>query len=434
MSDLGRYPYGTVAGRILDAALDAVEPEARTLEALHLSQGQLDVGGQALPLHADCRIWLVAVGKAAAAMARACCTALGSRLTAGVVITKQPVPPWVDADPRLHGLHGAHPVPDARSVAAGQAVLDLVARAGPHDVVVVALSGGASSLMVAPAPGIAGTQLFDLGAALVGSGASIEEINLVRACLDDIKAGGLAQRAQPASVVTLVLSDVVGGPVEVVGSGPTLGRPPLRSQALAILADHGLVVPPGIARFLADPPAPEARAPAPPGPAIVLADNQTAVEAALVRARQLGWAATREPELCGEAQTQGRAWGERLAAARPQQPTVFIAGGETTVRVRGGGRGGRNQTLALAAMEALHESAGRMLVTLATDGEDGPTDAAGAVVTADSLGRARARGLQPSLHLHDDDAYPLFDALDDLLRIGSTGTNVCDLVLGLVRP
>jgi glycerate-2-kinase len=170
------------------------------------------------------------------------------------------------------------------------------------------------------------------------------------------------------------------------------------------------------------------------GAVVELASNATAVDAAIAAARAEGWEVRREPSLWGDAEAAGRALATTLRGLRPVVPTLLVAGGETTVNVRGHGRGGRNQTLALAAMLELDGARGTTLVTLATDGEDGPTDAAGAVVDGGSLARARALGLDPAAHLRDDDAYPVFDALGDLLRIGPTGTNVCDLVLALVRP
>jgi len=426
---LQRRALGPALARVLAAALAAVDPTAAIERKLEVLPTGLRIGTDVLPLAPEAGVWCVAVGKAAGVMATALVRRIpATRLRGGVIVTKHAV----EGLP-LRVVLGAHPVPDARSEAAGQAVLELLARVGRDDVVVVALSGGASSLMVAPAPGLALDDLRTLGRALLECGAPIEDVNTVRKALDSLKGGGLQRAAAPARVATLVLSDVVDAPLHVVGSGPTLPDPGGRAAARAVLERYGITASPAIQQHLARDDEPPAAA-VTTDPVVELASNATAVDAAIAAARAEGWQIRREPSLRGEAREAGRALATTLRALRPAVPTLVVAGGETTVTMRGHGHGGRNQTLALAAMLELSGAAGATLVTLATDGEDGPTDAAGAVVDGDSLARARALGLEPVAHLDDDDAYPVFDALGDLLRIGPTGTNVCDLVLGLVRP
>lgn len=438
---LRRRPEGALLARVMAAALAAVDPVAAVERTVEGSADWLCVDGHVLPLEPGAGVWCVAVGKAAPAMAATLVRRLPwSTLHGGVVVAKHPPAP---AHARVLALAaasgvalpvvlGAHPVPDARSEAAGRAVLEVLARVRPHDVVVVALSGGASSLMVAPAPGLAIDDLRALGEALLASGAPIEAVNVVRKALDRLKGGGLLAHAGGARVVTLVLSDVVGAPLHVVGSGPTLPDPAGRAAARAVLAHLGIAAPPAVHRHLAreDPPGPASA----PGPVVELASNETAALAALAAARAEGLRVVRAPALWGDAREAGRRLATTLRDLRPAAPTLLVAGGETTVEVRGRGRGGRNQALAVSAMLALDGAVGRTLVALATDGEDGPTDAAGAVVDGQSLARARALGLDPERRLDDDDAYPVLDALEDLLRIGPTGTNVCDLVLALARP
>lgn len=431
---LGPRADGDAAARILGAALDAVDPRAAIQRTLGRDDAGLCVGDQRLPLGATRRVWAIAVGKAAVPMAHALVEQIGAHPLGGLVVTKhasstQPI------GGRLPVILGAHPVPDARSEAAGRAVLDVLAQTGPDEIVVVLLSGGASSLMVAPPPGVSIEQLRALGETLLHSGASIEEINAVRACLDRLKSGGLAHRAAPARVVTLVLDDVVDAPLHVVGSGPTLAPAAGGPAAPAVLARLGIEPPAAVQRALAAGLRP-ASAPSHGAldPTIRLAGNDTAVDAAARAAEAMGWEGRRLPPLRGEARELGPRLVAEIMTHRPCRPTAWIGGGETTVTVRGPGRGGRNQELALAALPHLAGAEGMMLITLATDGEDGPTDAAGAVIDGTSLARAHARGLRPQEHLHNNDAYPVFDALGDLLRIGPTGTNVCDLVLALVRP
>lgn len=390
---LAHHEHGPVAARILAAAVDAVEPAACVERVLRVAPHAVVAGAHRVPLSPSASVWLLSVGKAAVGMARTAVRCLQDRLAEALVVSKHASPEPIDPEGRTRCMLGSHPVPDDRSARAGRAVLELAHRAGPDDLLLVLLSGGASSLMVAPRPGVSLDELASVGTRLLSSGLPIEQINDQRLRLDGLKGGGLLRAAAPTRVLTLVLSDVSSAPLSVVGSGPTA-----------------------------------------PGPLVRLADNDTAVEAALAAARLEGWLPQRWPGLRGEARRLGPVLARRLRQCRPAAPTAFVAGGETTVTVQGRGRGGRNQELALAALPELSGATGRLLVTLATDGEDGPTDAAGAVVTGDSASRARALGLDVEARLADDDAYPVFEALGDGLRIGPTGTNVCDLVLGLALP
>lgn len=427
---LTRRQDGAALGRVLDAGLAAVDPARAVERAVTLEGAALRIGAARMVLSAAARVWCIAVGKAAPAMAEVLVRRLGSRLAGGVVVAKH-VPPRA-LDP-LEVVIGAHPIPDARSEAAGRAVLSVLARARAEDIVVVALSGGASSLMVAPVSGISLADLRALGGELLRGGVPIEAINAVRKTLDTLKGGGLLRHAAPARVATLVLSDVVDAPLHVVGSGPTLPDAAGRDVARAVLSQYRVAVPSAVTRWLAQseraPPTLEA------GPVVELGSNDTAVAAVIAAGRGAGWRVERWPTLRGEARERGRELAERLRTPPLERPTLWVAGGETTVTVRGSGRGGRNQELALAALLTLDGAPGRpLLVTLATDGEDGPTDAAGAVVDRESAARARALGLRPAEQLERNDAYPLFDALGDLVRTGPTGTNVCDLVVALQRP
>ncbi|HWQ15006.1 MAG TPA: DUF4147 domain-containing protein, partial [Roseiflexaceae bacterium] len=340
-------------------------------------------------------------------------------------------------------IEAGHPVPDERSVAAGRAVAALLAGATERDLVLVLISGGGSALLTLPVPGVALDDMQALTRALLASGASINEINALRKHLDRVKGGGLARMAHPATLAALALSDVVGSPLDVIASGPTVADTSTFADAWGVLERYGLAdSAPGpildhLRRGLAGA-APET--PKPGDPAlegvqnVVVGSNAQAAAAALEAARAEGFhPLLLTTYLQGEAREIGRALAavarEIAASGNPlPRPACLVAGGETTVTLRGAGRGGRNQELALAAAADLAGLEGVALVALATDGDDGPTDAAGAVATGETLARAQALGLDLANHLARNDAYPFFAALDDLLRPGPTHTNVNDLM------
>jgi len=300
------------------------------------------------------------------------------------------------------------------------------------DLVVCLISGGGSALLTAPVDGVSLADMQALTAALLGCGASIDEINTLRRHLDRVKGGGLARAAAPARVIGLLLSDVVASPLEAIASGPTAPDPTTSADALAVLARYDLRrrVPGSILNAL------ESNRETPkPGDALfarvhnlIVGSNAVSAQAALSQAEREGFRARLlTTALQGEAARVGRDLAAELRRVA-SRPACLCAGGETTVTLGDApGRGGRNQELALAAVADLAGLPDVMLVTLATDGEDGPTDAAGAVVTGGTLACARALGLDPDDYLRRHDAYAFFDALGDLLKPGPTGTNVNDL-------
>jgi hydroxypyruvate reductase len=331
-------------------------------------------------------------------------------------------------------LEGGHPVPDVRSLEAGQRVLEFVSSLGEEDTLVCLISGGGSALVTAPYVPL--EDLQTLTSLLLSSGAPIDEINVLRRQLDRVKGGGLA-RATRGKIVSLILSDVIGTPLEAIASGPTAPDPTTRKDSLSILRKYDLDkrVPDSILAFLEDDSPVSSDEEHASGfrnvQNVIVGDNRLAARAALEQAeREWFRAEILTNELQGEAREVGRELAHRLHAASQTQvhPFCWIAGGETTVTLQGNGKGGRNQELALAAVDELAGLQGVMLIALATDGDDGPTDAAGAVVTGESARRAEALGLDPADALARNDAYPFFDALGDLLKTGPTGTNVNDLV------
>jgi glycerate 2-kinase len=391
-----------------------------------------------LPAPPAGRIVLVAAGKAGASMAAAAerhyLDDLGlpaSRLS-GIAVTRR----GYGSPTRLvRVIEAGHPVPDAAGLAATFETLALADTAGPDDIVVALVSGGASANWIAPAAGLSLTEKQAVTRALLASGATIVEINTVRKHLSRIKGGRLAERAHPARVVTVAISDVPNNEPAVIGSGPTVPDPTTLADARAIIARFRLDVPPLVTRVLADP----ANETPKPGdsvfartsfalairPAEVLHEAEKAVRAAGFDCILLG--AEVEGEAREVAAEQARLALELKAQGRR---AVILSGGELTVTLRGSGRGGPNQEFALALAGALGETAGIAALAGDTDGTDGgagaPDDPAGAFIDATTLARARRAGLDPAQFLADNNSTEFFESLGDLLKPGPTLTNVND--------
>lgn len=388
---------------------------------------------------------LVAAGKAAAGMVRGFAASVDRPIRRGVAVGPGPAPSM----PAAVAWHrGGHPVPDPGSVRAGREALRCAADAPPSGCLVVLLSGGASALLAMPAAGVSLDEKVETTRVLLDAGVPIHELNCVRKHLSGVKGGRLALAAS-ARVLTLALSDVVL-PVEddpgVIGSGPTVRDATRFAEALAVVDRPAIRprVPPGVRRRLErgrGGGVPETLKTAPAADRAlyrVIGSRRDAMSGAAEAARRLGYAVTRIAEpVVGEARAAGAAHPARAAAAvaAPSGPWCVVSSGETTVTVSGGGRGGRNQELALAAVGEMGRlGAEAVLASVGTDGKDGPTDAAGAVV--DSATALRARELRlaaPAAWLAENDAWAYFDRLGDLVRTGPTGTNVGDLQVVLAR-
>jgi glycerate 2-kinase len=403
--------------RILSAAIDAVDPYLAVQKHLPKLEG---------------RIFGLGIGKAALPMM----DALAGRfpLAGALAVTKHASELSRELYPvtsNMEVIEGGHPVPDARSLHAGGRVLEFVSSLHEDDTLVCLISGGGSALVTAPYVPL--EDLQTLTSLLLSSGARIDEINTLRRQLDRVKGGGVA-RATKAQIVSLILSDVVGSPLEAIASGPTVSDPTTRDDALAVLKKYELQdqVPASIYQLLKGASLPldnkkvDQRV-----QNIIIGDNRLAAQAALEQANQEGlYAEILTNELQGEAREIGAMLAKRLRdeTSKRQRPFCLIAGGETTVTIKGHGKGGRNQELALSAVYELAGLKDVMLIALATDGDDGPTDAAGAVATGDSAQRAKMLGIDAADHLSRNDAYPFFQRLDDLLKTNPTGTNVNDLI------
>jgi hydroxypyruvate reductase len=431
---------------VLDAALAAVDPFQAVQAVLHCNEAVLAVGERTYPLQDYDRIFVIGAGKAGAPMAQAVEAVLGDRISGGLVVTKTG-----HGAPLQHVelVEASHPIPDEAGVQAGQRMLALVQEARPDDLVIAVLSGGGSALLEAPAGDLTLADFQGMTQALLACGASINEINCLRKHCSAVKGGQLARAVAPATLITLVLSDVVGSPLDVIASGPTVPDASTWQDAWAIVQHYDLeqALPPaivgrlrqGCAGAILDTP----KAGDPIFAAVqtmIVADNRVAAEAAQAKACEIGFhSLLLTTFLEGEAAPLARMVvalaREVLASGQPvARPACLILGGETTVTLGANpGQGGRNQELALAAALAMTDLAGVTVVSLATDGTDGPTDSAGGMTDGTTVGRGQALGLNAADHLRQHDAYPYLQAVNDLLRTGPTQTNVNDLILVFVQ-
>ncbi len=430
---------------ILDAALDAVDPAAAMKRVVRRAGDNLLVADRSYRLSGYKRVFLLAFGKAATPMAQAA-QGLGLRLDDGLVITKYGHgPERPDALAGLAVVEAGHPTPDAMGVAAARRMTEIARKANADDLIITLISGGGSALLTLPAPGLTLADLQRTTELLLACGASIDEMNAVRKHLSQVKGGRLARLAAPATVISLILSDVVGSPLDVIASGPTVPDPTTWADAWAVIEKYHLGerlpaavrqrLQQGLAGALPDTPKPDdlifARV-----QNVIIGDNSIAAEAAQ-RAAEAGGFHAQIPStfVQGEAREVARILvglgREIVAHQRPlSPPACLILGGETTVTLRGRGKGGRNQEMALAAaieLARIPEAGPMVIVTLATDGADGPTDAAGGVADATSFARGEVVGLDVRQHLDDNNAYPWLKTVGDLLVTGPTRTNVNDL-------
>ena len=389
------------------------------------------------------RILIVSIGKAAGLMALASAEIFGERVHAGIIVLKQLIDRSSSRLPeKFHIYQGNHPVPGPGSLLAGRAVLEFLETCTPRDLVLFLISGGGSALVTCPSDGITLDDIQVLNRLLLECGAAIDEINTIRKHLDRVKGGRLAKAAYPAEIVTLVLSDVVGNPLDMIASGPTVADPSTFTEAKTILKNYQLwqKIPPAISSTLDKGVRGEISETCKPcdcylknSHTVIVGSNYQAAKASLDVATKEGFnAQILTTCLQGDAFITGRILSSLLrqvSESRPPlpRPVCLLAGGETTVVVKGKGQGGRNIEVALGAVAEMDGLDNVAFVTLATDGEDGMTDAAGAVVTGKTYERALAKELRVETYRSNNDSYHYFKQLDALLIIGSTGTNVNDL-------
>ena len=426
---LSALEQGGAILRILQAALAAADPAQAVRRAVRFDGRHLVVSGVAYDLPAYRQVHLLSLGKAGWTLAQALDELIGGFVSWGLIVTKAAVPTHPG---RYTVIQGGHPIPNERSLLAGRAVLGFLGAVGPDDLLICAISGGGSSLVSLPHHPLKLADLQTLTTRLLACGATIHEINTLRRHLDVLKGGGFLRQTN-AAVLSLVLSDVIGNALQVIASGPTAADPSTRENALQVLHKYNLLA--GISdthilNVLQN--TPETLKPGEPRlrtvQNILIGSNQASIRAALQQAADEGLHPhLLRADLEGEARQAAAELCRTLRSAPVARPFCIVAGGETTVTIKGNGLGGRNTELALAAVHELAEFPATLLVTLATDGEDGPTDAAGALVSDQTRQRAQAMGLDPGDYLRRNDSYSFFAALGDLIKTGPTGTNVNDL-------
>ncbi len=439
MDSASGIAHGAVVMAVLNAALKAADPYLAVKNALEAQPELWE------PLPPEGNIYVLGAGKAGAAMARAAEDILSERISRGLVIVKEghtgtgklPLA-------RISLREASHPVPDSRCIDSTAEMLKIAEGAGEDDLVLCLISGGASSLLTAPATGITLTDIQAITHLLLRSGVTINELNAVRKHLSAVSGGMLARIASPARVLSLILSDVTGSPLDVIGSGPTAPDPTTFGEALAILDRYGVLeeAPPSIVvRLLKGTQGNISETPKPNDPLfervsnILVASNVIAVEAAASCACDMGLnSMVISTYVEGEAREVGKVLAgmarEVVQHSRPlKPPTCLLFGGETTVTVRGNGKGGRNTELALSAALALDKMGQDVVIaSLATDGGDGSGPCAGAIVDGTTIDNARNLGLDAHEYLADNDSYTFLEKLGNTIKTGPTGTNVNDVM------
>lgn len=436
-----------LAEDIFRAGISAADPHRLLLERSSIEKDEwryetddLKVSWELPQKNTTGRLLVIGAGKAAASLAQALEEMLGDRIAGGRIVVKHG-----------HGLplkhvvieEGGHPLPDEGGFAGTARLLADLENTRPDDGVFFLLTGGASALLIAPAPGLTLQDKIDTTQALLACGATIQEMNAIRKHLSAVKGGRLAERIDPARSMTLIISDVAGDELSSIGSGPTVPDPSTFADCQGILERYRLLekIPATVRERLEGGARGDiAETPKPGLPlfentrCLILASNRHSLDAAQKASQARGF----RPEVFGYdmvGSTHERAtdFASRLLDLSGRGPVALLAGGETTLEIKGKGKGGRNQEFALVAAHQIEGAKNVAILSAGTDGTDGPTDAAGAFVDGTTFARARSLGLDGDAFLKDNDSYTFFNRLGDLLRTGPTGTNVMDLVIGLVR-
>ncbi|MBV7533875.1 glycerate kinase [Chitinophaga sp. sic0106] len=430
--------------KIFSAAVAAVHPQTLIRQTVSADNHSITFNDDTYPIAPHARVVVIGAGKAAAAMGAALENILLPHLPiSGVVVTK-----YDHALPlqQLELLEAAHPVPDENSVLATQKILAAVSGLQSGDLVILLLSGGASALLADVPEGCTLPDVQQLFQLLLHSGANIEEMNTVRKHLSAVKGGQLAKRIYPATLCTLIISDVPGDKLEVIGSGPGVPDPTTFAQTMAILERYQLTtkIPAAILRYFRKGLAGEVPETPKPGDPIfnnvhnyLNGSNRVALTAAAKQAMALGYEVVLSGDvIAGEAKIAGKELANTALEYDKKVPACLLQGGETTVTIKGNGKGGRNQELMLSTVKTLQEKgySGNNLTFLSagTDGTDGPTNAAGAIADAYTLQQASLLKLGTTAFLDNNDAWNFFNQVDRLFITGATQTNVMDIQIVLI--
>lgn len=434
-----------IALEIVHAALEAANPQTAVKTHLKREGHILTCGSQVYNLANYERVRIIGFGKGSAPMAQAVYELLADAISDGLVIVKYDHTLSAEVDLRpIQVVEAGHPVPDENSLLHTQNLINFLANGTERDLILCLISGGGSALLTQPADGLSLPDIQTLTQHLLEAGATITEINTIRKHLSKVKGGWLAKVAAPAAIVSLILSDVGGDQLDMIASGPTVPDPTTFTEALALLEKYQLTteVAPTILDYLQTGTLGQhSETPKPGDPVfthvqnIIVANNQMAVIAAREAARNRNFnAASFNTFIEGEARQVAQQVGSlaRLLTSDSeliQKPAALIFGGETTVTLEESGLGGRNQELALACALHIQGTSDLLVAAVATDGNDGPTDATGAFVDGQTIARASALGLDAQSYLDKHDSYHFFKALNDLIITGPTNTNVNDLIL-----
>ena len=432
------------ARNIFDAALEAADPIVSIKRHLRFETDNLYAGDRVYDLAHHDNVYVVGAGKATAKMALAVEALLGGRITSGIVIVKRG-----HAMPlgKLKTIEAGHPIPDEAGVKSTEGIIALLKRAAENDLILCLVSGGASALLSCPVPGVTLQDKQQTTQTLLHCGARIQEVNAIRKHISEVKGGRLAELAYPSTILSLILSDVIDDSIDNIGSGPTAPDSSTFADCLSIIDRYGVgaMIPVAVRSFLKKGAAGEiADTPKEGDPIfqkvqnLLIGNNQLALVAAKEKAEALGYHTT---VLASSIEGEARKVAidhvvmakNILSRSNQLRPACIISGGETTVTLQGKGMGGRNQEFSLAAAIEIEGTNGVVVLSGGTDGTDGPTDAAGAIVDGTTLQRARDQGLDARDYLQRNDSYPFLKTVGDLLITGPTLTNVMDLRLILVR-
>lgn len=432
--------------KIFHSSLQAVDPVAAVKKHLIKKNGTIAIKDKVFELDSFDGVYVVGFGKAAAAMAKGVEQVLGNDLKQGIVSVKYEH--LDDVSPRIKINEAAHPVPDEAGVAGANEIIDFLKNRTEKDLVLCVISGGGSAIFPLPSEGISLAEKQETTRLLLSCGADITEINAIRKHISQVKGGRLARVTYPATLVTLILSDVIGDPLDSIASGPTSPDRSTFNDCLAIIDKYNLTgkIPNAVESYLRK----GANNLVPDTPKIgdsafertynfIIGSNWESVRVAKHQAEQLGYhtlvlSTFIEGETRDVARVHAAIAKEIRKTGNPiAAPACVISGGETTVTIRGDGLGGRNQEFVLAAAMDISDLTNVVVLSAGTDGSDGPTDAAGAIADGETISRAKELKLHALDYLQRNDSYHYFEKLDDLIKTGPTNTNVMDIRLLLVK-